>query len=455
MTKTIFHIFGMHCKSCEVLLEGELNKLAEIKKCEVSFSKGVTEIECEGETPFQKIKEVIVSCGYQLVPEAQKNNSAHTPKKTFRDYLQITLIILGVALAAFLLDKIELARFFPNFGSRVNVFIALLLGVVASLSTCLVLVGGIVMSFGNMYPIHEDDGHPFWNRTIPHIYFHLGRVVGFILLGGILGLIGSKLNYSISFTGYLTILIAIVMFYIGLQILGILPNITKLGFHLPKKFSNKIHKLQTSNHHLAPILIGALTFFLPCGFTQTMQLAAVASGSFFTGAILMGAFALGTLPALLTIGIGSSYAKNQKFIFLNRLIGVVVVFFALYSLNSGLVLSGSSFTLNFWKNTKNISIEVSDSNKTQSDKVQVIKMNVDWVFEPTEFKIKKGIPVRWEINGVNVSGCSNEVVIPRLNIRKKIYKGKNVVEFIPNKEGVLPFSCWMGMLNGRFIVTDE
>ncbi|MFH1375413.1 MAG: sulfite exporter TauE/SafE family protein, partial [Patescibacteria group bacterium] len=278
--------------------------------------------------------------------------------------------------------------------------------------------------------------------------FHIGRVGGFILLGGTLGLLGSKLNYSVSFTGYLTIVIAVVMFYIGLQILGIVPNITKLGFHLPKKLSGAIHKIQKVDHHLAPILIGALTFFLPCGFTQSMQLAAVASGDFFTGAVVMGAFALGTLPALLAVGIGSSYAKKREFKLLNRLVGVVVVFFAFSSLNSGLVLAGSTFTLDFWKGSGGAAVA------TVSDNLQIVKMDVDWNFKPTEFRIKKGIPVRWEINGINLSGCSNEVVIPKFNLSQKLQKGLNVVEFTPIEEGILPFSCWMGMLNGRFIVTD-
>ncbi len=163
----------------------------------------------------------------------------------------------------------------------------------------------------------------------------------------------------------------------------------------------------------------------------------------------MAAFALGTLPALLAIGIGSSYTQKRKFTFLNRLIGVVIVFFALHSFNSGLVLAGSTVTLDFWKSGNNATAAVISNDE------QVVKMDVDWTFSPTEFRIKKGIPVRWEINGINVSGCSNEVVIPKLNISQKLQKGLNIVEFTPLKEGVLPFSCWMGMLNGRFIVTDE
>ena len=358
------------------------------------------------------------------------------------------LITIGLAALFFILSKIEIIRFLPNFGGQINILIALFMGVVASLSTCLALTGGIVMGFGSLVRVHEGRKHHLFSRAIPHIYFHIGRVGGFMLLGGLLGLVGSKINYSLTFTGYLTILIAVVMFYIGLQILKIVPNITKLGFHLPKFLSRKIHDLEKNDQHMMPILVGALTFFLPCGFTQTMQLAAVTSQNPLTGALIMGAFAVGTMPVLLSVGIGSTYAHKEKMQFLYRFIGVVVVFFSLYSFNSGLVLAGSPVTIDFWnRGQETTSSEVSGN-------VQTIKMDVDWTFKPTEFEIKKGIPVRWEINGINVSGCSNEIVIPKLNIRKKIDIGLNLIEFTPEKEGVLPFSCWMGMLNGRFIVTD-
>jgi sulfite exporter TauE/SafE len=36
-----------------------------------------------------------------------------------------------------------------------------------------------------------------------------------------------------------------------------------------------------------PIIIGIGTFFLPCGFTQSMQIAALSSNSFLTGGLIM------------------------------------------------------------------------------------------------------------------------------------------------------------------------
>lgn len=443
MSNTL-HIKGMHCASCEILLEKELMKIDKVQKCKLSHKKGTLDISCEGEMPYEQIEKAVEKCGYHI---AKKDEEKYEKKKmTFDDYAQIVIIFIGVAAIAWFLQKIEITKFFPEFGNNAGVMVALLLGVVASLSTCLILIGGIVLSFGNMYQVKEDAKHPWLSRSLPHLYFHIGRIGGFALLGGILGLIGSKINYSLSFTGYLTIIVAIIMLYIGLQILGFLPSITKFGFHLPKSLSKKIQKLENSNNPLTPMVIGVLTFLLPCGFTQSMQVAAIASGGFISGALIMGAFAIGTFPALFSIGLGSSYAKKSKFKFVNRVIGIVVVFFALFSLNSGLVLSGSNFTLDFWsQGGESGQVEIVDG-------VQVVKMNVDWTFEPNEFVIKKDIPVRWEIEGVNISGCSNEIAIPSMGLSKKIEIGENILEFTPDETGTLPFSCWMGMLGGKFIV---
>lgn len=445
MSNTI-HVKGMHCVSCEMLLEKEVMKIKGIVKTDISHRKGTLDVTCAGKMPFDEIEKAVEKCGYTVVKEDEEKFSKK--KRSLADYILILLIFIVVGNFAYIIKGLEVSKYFPKIGDNAGVMIALLFGVVASLSTCLILVGGIVMSFGSMYEVREDAKHPMISRALPHVYFHVGRIVGFGILGGILGLVGSKISYSVSFTGYITIFVAIVMLYIGLQIIEFVPSITKLGFHLPKKLSKKIDKLQESNHPLTPMIIGVLTFLLPCGFTQSMQLAAVASGSFVTGALIMSAFAIGTFPALFSLGVGSTYARNNKFGIINKVIGVVVIFFALYSLNSGMILSGTNFSLDFW-NTGNSGVESSIV-----DDVQVVKMDVDWSFKPNEFVIKKGVPVRWEINGINVSGCTNEIVIPSLKLSKKINSGMNVLEFTPENVGTIQFSCWMGMQGGKFIVEE-
>lgn len=442
MKKINIRIEGMHCVSCESLLEKEFGKIRGLKSCRISHKSGNAEIECEEGVPMSKLEQVVRECGYTVAKDGEKR-SARTDRP---DYVQIAVIAIALGMLYWIFSKLGIARLFPDFGGNIGVLTALPLGVAASLSTCLAVTGGIVMSFGAKLQVHEGKKRNLLVRAKPHLYFHAGRVGGFMLLGGLLGLIGSKLEYSLSLTGYITIAVAAFMFYMGLNILGIVPSITRFGFHLPKSWSGKIHKLNANDHHLMPVVVGALTFFLPCGFTQTMQLAAAASGSFFAGAFMMGLFAVGTMPVLLGIGIGSTYAYKDRLKFLYRVIGVIVLYFAIYSFNSGLVLAGSTFTVEPPGKASAPTSSVTEK--------QVVDMEVDWTFIPAEFKVKKGVPVVWRIEGKNLTGCSNEIIIPSLGIRKKLQPGPNVVEFTPEHAGVLPFSCWMGMIRGKFIVTE-
>lgn len=450
--KKIFHVSGMHCVSCEILLEDKIREIKEVKKCKVSHEKGIVIVECRGKVSEDKIRAVIKENGHKMVCENknQKEKKTFFKKPSIDDIWQIGFISIVFLVVIFIFSRFDIMRFFPALNGQMNFFIAFTVGIVASLSTCLAVTGGIIMSFSSTYKVIETKTHSLFHRSLPQVYFHVGRVGGFAILGGILGAIGGKVNYSVSFTGYLTLFVAMIMFYIGLHILNIVPSITQLGFHLPKSFSRKINKLQKNEQPYIPAIIGALTFFLPCGFTQSMQLAAVASGGFWTGFMIMAFFALGTLPILFSVGFGSSYAQKKNFGVLKKVIGVAIVFFSLYSFNSGLTLAGFIAPLSYVKSDSDV--KIADIKKD----VQVIKMNVNYDFEPSEFKIKKGIPVRWEITGVNITGCSDEVIIPKLGISSgKLKKGLNVVEFTPKEIGILPFSCWMGMIGGRFIVTDE
>lgn len=76
-------------------------------------------------------------------------------------------------------------------------------------------------------------------------------------------------------------------------------------------------------------------------------------------------------------------------------------------------------------------------------------------WSPNKFVLKKGVPVKWIINGKEITGCNNAIQVPKLNLKFDIKKGEQVIEFTPDEEGVIPFSCWMGMLRGSFIVKES
>ncbi|MBU4284446.1 MAG: hypothetical protein KJ968_05025, partial [Nanoarchaeota archaeon] len=45
--------------------------------------------------------------------------------------------------------------------------------------------------------------------------------------------------------------------------------------------------------------------------------------------------------------------------------------------------------------------------------------------------------------------------VPKLGLNFDIKKGEQVIEFMPEEEGTIPWSCWMGMIPGVFIVKDD
>ena len=447
----------MHCVSCEMLVTNDLRQIDEIRTHKVCHKRGFVELSFNDDGELEKVREIVEKHGYSFlgdgadkVPPA-KLNPQDKVKNSVSDYIEIAFIFMFFIAIAKSLESINIYQYFPEIGSNLSVAVAFLLGLIASISTCLALVGGIVISFGSTYKTEEKT---LLANIKPHLLFHLGRIISFMLLGGLLGSAGSVLGFSLSFTSYLTLAVAFIMIYIGMQTLNMLPNITKLGFHLPKKFSSKIHSLQEAEHQAAPFIIGALTFFLPCGFTQSAQLAAISSGSFASGALIMTAFALGTLPVLLGLGIGSSYTKNMNASFFKKVMGVLIILFGLYSAVSGLRIMGADVSF--------LSSSSSDSNLTEAqetiiteDGFQEIHMTVDWGFYPSSFTIQEDLPVRWVIEGENISGCINTIIIPDLKKEFTLQKGENIFEFTPTESGDLIFSCWMGMVGGKFNVVEQ
>jgi plastocyanin len=195
-----------------------------------------------------------------------------------------------------------------------------------------------------------------------------------------------------------------------------------------------------------------LTFFLPCGFTQSLQLVALASGSFMSGAFTMFTFALGTLPSLLGISAISSHAKGTSSRLFLRFAGTLVVLLALFNLQNGLALAGVELPFPTPEILRR-SPATRQAALPPAGKVQTVRMAVgSYGYEPSELTIRAGTPVRWIVDGTNASGCTRGIVIPSLGIRRILNAGENVIEFTAQNPGRLPFSCSMGMVRGAFNV---
>jgi uncharacterized protein len=447
MKSKIIHIKGMHCVACEKLLEDEFRKLSGVINIRADRKENLVEIDYNEEPDYSEIKKIAGKYGYEVLRDAVDKNTRNNNKKVnWREWVN-AFLIMGILVFLFkifqssgILDGIDLG------GRKINFGISFIIGLVASVSSCLAVVGAVVIAFSEKY---KNDGKDFWGQAVkPNLLFHFGRLAAFFLLGGILGLIGGEINISGNFISIFTIAIAFIMGWLGLNILGVLPSVSNLGIRIPRKFSGSWIRLRDSNHKTAPFLLGGLTFFLPCGFTQSMQIFALTSRSFLIGGTSMLLFALGTVPALLALGISASWTRARGVETFRKVAGLLVLFFAIYTLNSGLALKG----------VKN---NVLSSDKKQDEKAsapvanqeQIVEMHIaSGSFSPNVLKIKKGVPVRWIIKGDQVTSCTNKIVIPSLNITKSISFGENIVTFTPTASGDIPFSCWMGMVRGKFIV---
>jgi len=168
--------------------------------------------------------------------------------------------------------------------------------------------------------------------TKTFILFHAGRLVSFALLGGLLGALGGAIGINFTLTAILGLIASLVMLLLGLNLIGVFAK-SKITLH-PGIF-NFFRKIEHKT--LTPLIVGFGTFFLPCGFTQSMQVAALSSGSFFSGLLIMVAFALGTLPMLALLSFGSaSFAHGRHASLFFKSAGVVVLGLGIFAFLAGL-----------------------------------------------------------------------------------------------------------------------
>lgn len=329
--KHVFHVNGMHCKSCVLVTESELQEVPYITGAKSSLQTRTVEV-CGDfgnktpETVANELSEVLKPHGYTLSVEKQ------VTQKKWSEFKLALPFALGFTILFILLQKMGIVNLVD--GSNVTYGTAFAIGIVASLSTCMAVVGGLVLSMSTTFAKAGD-------RVKPQVLFHVGRLVSFFILGGVIGALGSVFALNTTGTFILSLVIGIVMLIMGINLLEVFHFAKKMQPAMPKFLSRHALRASKINHTLTPLLVGILTFFLPCGFTQSMQIYTLSTGTFLAGGLNMLAFALGTLPVLALISFSSLSIKNSKYagVFF-KTAGLVVILFAVFNLLNSLVVIG-------------------------------------------------------------------------------------------------------------------
>lgn len=323
VSKCTLYIDGMHCAACEVLIEDKISQIDGVKNVKADLAGGAVTIESTDEIDISKVNSLISEHGYSA--------SEHTKKKKlttldFLVFLKAAILAAAIFFVFMLIQQIDYSGLVA--GSDLNLPFFFILGVIASVSTCMAVVGGIVLSISTNYSRHS--------KFLPMVSFHVSRLAAFFFLGGLLGVLGGIffLDSNPLFRTLINLCVFVVMIILGLNLLDVFSFTKKLQFRLPKFFAQRITKTDYSKRGdlITSALLGIVTFILPCGFTQSVQFQALASGSFLDAGTILLVFALGTLPVLGGISLLSyKVSKSLQSSLFYRTSGFLIILFALYT----------------------------------------------------------------------------------------------------------------------------
>lgn len=323
MATFTFHIKGTHCASCKIFIEDTLKEQSFIQGAQVDLKRETLDVNTDSIQSRDELAKILTekvqSHGYLISVEKSVSR-----EKDIGVLWKALPIGLGLLLLFFWLQKSGILNI--GLGGQATPATSFIVGLIASVSSCLAIVGGLVLSLSAK--ISQDNV----SDTKTFFLFHSGRIVSFAILGGVLGAVGGVIGVNFVFAAILGLLASVVMILLGLNLVGVLE---KNKVALPSGTFNFFRKIEHKT--LAPLILGFATFFLPCGFTQSMQIAALSSGSFTSGLLIMLSFAFGTLPLLLLLSFGSaSFAHGKHAPLFFKSSGIVVIGFGLFALLSGL-----------------------------------------------------------------------------------------------------------------------
>lgn len=327
-----------------------------------------------------------------------------------------------------------------------QIFLAFLTGLTTGGLSCFAVQGGLIAG-----TLAEQEKN---QQKKSLLMFLAAKFISHLILGALLGLLGSALIISPKTQGFMQIISGIIILLMALKLSDIHPIFRKFSLTAPK-FVFKLLRNESKNVSLfTPIIIGLLTVLIPCGITQGIMLLSVSSGSFWYGSLILGAFILGTTPVFYLLGIASEKILSIKPL---KIFAILVMFYlGLTAINSGQILRGSVHTFqNYASVIFNKDNKINNS-ITNEDGKQVVTINVkNTGYEASANTLKVGIPVKIILKTNKTAGCSRAFTIPEYNISKILPStGTETIEFTPTKLGKLTYTCSMGMYSGYFNIIE-
>jgi uncharacterized protein len=344
-----------------------------------------------------------------------------------------------------------------------SVWFAFLTGLTTGGLSCLAIQGGLLAS--SIASIHREGDTEGESRQPPSFasnwryvgMFLVAKLAAYTVLGYFLGLLGSTLTLSPKVLGGVQIMVGLFMLATAARLLDLHPVFRYFVIQPPRWVYRMLKNKSRDASLFAPAILGVLTILMPCGITQATMAVAIASGKPLMGAAIMFAFVLGTSPIFFALGASIVELLQRKaFVYVAAF---VVFIFAVLSINGGLGLQGSFYTIgNLYKaatmNPDSLAGGSTHSAAIDTQGVQQVTINVaSNGYTASAQTLRKNVPVQLTLKTNNTGGCARAFTIPDLNISKILPEsGTETIEFTPKKEGRLAYACSMGMYTGSFTV---
>ncbi len=437
-------ITGMTCAGCEETVRDAVLDLPGVDEARVSARHGRA-ILAGPDLPSD------AQVGAALAPTPYRIGRSPWLTRDGRVWHQVAIATAVVSVAAWALvasGAAQTVNSWTGLASSGSLVMIALLGVVASVSTCAAVVGAVAMGLGASLPA---DASPA-TRWGTQAAFNIGRVVGFGVLGAVMGAVGSALALKPAVIAVALIASAVVMALVGVRLTGVSPRIAQWQVSLPARWGRWARRDQSPRSGQAGFvraaLLGGATFVLPCGFTQAVQLYAVGTSSPAQAALVMAVFALGTTPGLMALGLASALRLRGM---TTRAVGVLALGFAGVIAVSVVqpwvgssgpahapLASAPTDNVDMVDGVQHVTTEITLRGYSPADTVVYVGEPVEWTFVPAEVSCAGMLYLDWADAG----------------LVKALWEPQTVT-FTPTEVGVYEYECWMGMYTGTFAVIER
>jgi len=451
-----FKAKGMHCTSCEVLIEENVNKIHGVNSIKMDYTTETGEVSFDSDkTNIKKIFKIIEKKGYECSLHLEKKKEIKEDSGYYNFNIKnaklfgIIFGIIGVLLIAYFAFRFAGNITIPEISQNMGYGLLFAVGLLTGFH-CVSMCGGFVVSYTAKHAQEGTKSHK------SHFMYGLGKTVSYTIIGAAFGLLGSIIAFTPMMRGIAGIVAGIFLVIFGLNMLNVFPWLRKIRIKAPSFINKFIRKESQKNS--SPLIIGLLNgLMIACGPLQAIYIMAAGTGSMLEGAKLLFVFALGTLPVMLSFGFLTSFISSKATHKILKASGAIVIILGLIMVNRGIALTGAGL------DTNSLIASVSANSDKLAGNVAVLKGDYQEIrmdvnrdgWEPDKFVLQKGIPVRWIINGKEITSCNKAIQVPKLGLNFDIKQGEQVIEFTPEEEGTIPWSCWMGMIQGTFIVKND